>query len=73
MGAVFVLGGLGLAVVGGLIYYFLSKQETEEQTKNDQMKELIETTPTEVSLALHRKSKTESARTRKKRMKLTRR
>jgi hypothetical protein len=50
MGAAFVLGGLGFAVIGGLMYYFLSSQETEDkQTKNETVKELLETHQPEVS------------------------
>jgi hypothetical protein len=44
MGAVFVLGGLGFAVVGGLLYYFLSKTE-ESDGKQVDLSDLTENTP----------------------------
>jgi hypothetical protein len=52
MGAAFILGGLGFAVVGGLLYYFLSNQEAQEQEqpKDDSIKELLETHQQEVRL-----------------------
>ena len=43
MGSLFILGGLTFAVVGGLVYYFLSKSESEEPEK--EKVEKVEQTP----------------------------
>jgi hypothetical protein len=48
MGAVFILGGLAFAVGGGLLYYFLSKQDSDETPQKENKQKEIEPVQTEV-------------------------